>query len=269
MESETTLVAEPGTATRRGRQAVPGEGQEQRALPRRRRAPGEEQEQRALPGRRRRVPGEGEEQRALPRRRRASHGKGRRARGKGGWRWRAAARPRSEPGGASAWWVRPAILAGIALVFLATGVALRAAAAPGTAPANRALLDRTATTQVAGDVGTALAKIFTYSPAEIEATEQAARDSLDGTAAAEYTRLITQIRRDVVTQQATLTTRVVRAGVVTLTADTARLLVFLDQTATRAGKSAGPAVAAQLTVTAHLRDGRWRITEITSGKAKR
>ncbi|WP_157245779.1 hypothetical protein [Nonomuraea typhae] len=219
MDTEATLVAETGTATRRGRHAVPGER--------------------------------------------------RRAREKDGWRRRAAARPQSESGRASAWWVRPAILTGIALVFLVTGVALRTTATHGATPANRALLDRTATAQVAGDVGTALAKIFTYSPAELEATEQAARDSLDGTAAGQYTRLITQIRRDVVTQQATLTTRVVRAGVVTLTADTARLLVFLDQTATRGGKPAGPAVAAQLTVTAHLRDGRWRITEITSSKAKR
>ncbi|MFE0149364.1 hypothetical protein ACFWY5_19605 [Nonomuraea sp. NPDC059007] len=165
---------------------------------------------------------------------------------------------------------RPAVLAAVAVVLLVTGVAVRAAApARDVAAGNRALLDQAGTTRVAGDVSNALARIFTYSPAEIEATELAARDSLDGRAAEEYTRLITQIRRDVVTQQATLTTRVVRAGVVTLTGDTARLLVFLDQTATRSGKPAGPAVAAQLTVSARLRDDRWRITEITSSKAKR
>ncbi|MBB5078172.1 hypothetical protein [Nonomuraea endophytica] len=165
---------------------------------------------------------------------------------------------------------RPAALVAVAVALLGTGVAVRAAApAPDVAVGNRALLDRAGTTRVAGDVSNALARIFTYSPAEIEATELAARDSLEGRAAAEYTRLIAQIRRDVVTQQATLTTRVVRAGVVALTGDTARLLVFLDQTATRSGKSAGPAVAAQLTVNARLRDDRWRITEITSGKAKR
>ncbi|MFI6902692.1 hypothetical protein ACIBKY_15645 [Nonomuraea sp. NPDC050394] len=205
METESTLVAEPEAAGRRGRHAVP------------------EKRRHAVPEK----------------------------------------RLRARVG-------RPAALAAIAIVLLVTGLAVRAAApARDAAAGNRALLDQAGTTRVAGDVSNALARIFTYSPAEIEATERAARDSLDGRAAGEYTRLIAQIRRDVVTQQATLTTRVVRAGVVALTGDTARLLVFLDQTATRSGKAAGPAVAAQLTVSARLRDDRWRITEITSGKAKR
>ena len=53
----------------------------------------------------------------------------------------------------------------------------------------------------------------------------------------------------------------VRAGVVSLTGDRARLLVFLDQTAQRAGAAATTA-AAQLSVTAHLVGGHWRISDL-------
>ena len=53
----------------------------------------------------------------------------------------------------------------------------------------------------------------------------------------------------------------VRAGVVELTADRAQLLVFLDQTAQREGQAATTA-AAQLSVTAQLRGGHWRITDL-------
>ncbi|WP_327091291.1 hypothetical protein OIE66_11805 [Nonomuraea sp. NBC_01738] len=169
-------------------------------------------------------------------------------------------------------WARPAALGALAGLLLAAGLVMRVAtpaAGEQAVAANQALIDKEATTKVAGDVSTALAAIFTYSPARVEATERAAADVLDGKAAEDYTRLMAQIKRDVITQQATLTTKVVRAGVVSLTASDARLLVFLDQSATREGKSTGPAVPAQLTVTARLDDGRWRITDITSSKAAR
>jgi Mce-associated membrane protein len=48
-----------------------------------------------------------------------------------------------------------------------------------------------------------------------------------------------------------------------LTGNSARLLVFLDQVSQRQG--AAPATApAQLSVTAELADGRWRIVDIAS-----
>jgi Mce-associated membrane protein len=134
----------------------------------------------------------------------------------------------------------------------------------GGTPHDRAVLDGVATTDVTGDVTTALTRIFSYTPTDVDAAQRAASQVLTGAAAAQYTKIFGQVRRQAPAQRVTLTTRVVRAGVISLTGDTARLLVFLDQTATRAGKADGTPAAAQLTVTARRDDGHWTITELKS-----
>lgn len=158
---------------------------------------------------------------------------------------------------------RTAALAVLLALLLGSG-GLFAAAQSLNDPAatgNHALTDTAATDRVVGDVSSALSRIFAYAPGDTAATEQAARELLDGTAATQYQALFAQIRTRVAEQQLTLTTRVVRAGVVTLTGSRARLLVFLDQTAQRAGAAATTA-AAQLAVTARYEGGRWRITDL-------
>jgi Mce-associated membrane protein len=114
---------------------------------------------------------------------------------------------------------------------------------------------------VTGDVSNALGTIFAYTPVDTASTARAADDLLDGAAADQYRLLFGQIRQRVAGQHLTLTTRVVRAGVVSLTADRARLLVFLDQTAQRAG-AAPTTAAAQLSVSARLDGDHWRITDL-------
>lgn len=151
----------------------------------------------------------------------------------------------------------------LALAVLLAGALLYAAQQlkdPG-ASGNRALTDTAATDQVSGDVSNALSRIFAYTPQDTQSTAQAARDLLAGSAATQYQQLFSRIRQQVADQKLTLTTRVVRAGVVSLTSDRARLLVFLDQTAQRAGATATSA-AAQLSVTAEYSGGRWRITDL-------
>jgi Mce-associated membrane protein len=158
------------------------------------------------------------------------------------------------------------------LLVIALAIALLAAAVRPAAqamrddgnPRDEAVLDEVATNEVIGDVSTALGKVFTYGPDDVAATEQAANRELSGTALKQYRRLFGQVKRQAPAQRVTLTTRVVRAGVVSLSGDTARLLVFLDQTATRAGKPAGTPAAAQLMVTARRDHGHWSITDLTS-----
>ncbi|MEU8302552.1 hypothetical protein AB0C84_03245 [Actinomadura sp. NPDC048955] len=159
----------------------------------------------------------------------------------------------------------------VALVLAVLALALRPAAGPARDlldgeenPRDTAVLDDVATTEVIGDVSTALARVFSYAPDDVAATEQAAGRELSGRALDEYRRLFVQVRRQAPAQRVTLTTRVARAGVVSLTGDTARLLVFLDQTATRAGAPDGTPAAAQLMVTAHRDRGHWTITALTS-----
>ncbi|MEW1688264.1 hypothetical protein [Streptomyces sp. NPDC091263] len=131
------------------------------------------------------------------------------------------------------------------------------------ATSNAALTDSAATTRVAGDVTNALGKAFSYSPSATAVTKESAKQVLAGKALQQYAALFGQVEKQAADQKLTLTTHVVRAGVTRLTHDSAHLLVFLDQVYERQGKAASTA-AAQLSVTAQLRDGRWTIVEITS-----
>jgi len=162
-------------------------------------------------------------------------------------------------------WLVPAVLAVVLVLVLGgAGLLVRAAQLDDSAAAgNRALTDTEATTRVAGDVSSALSKVFSYAPANTGATRQAARELLAGKAARQYGELFGQVEKRAAEQKLTLTTHVVRAGVTRLTDRSAHLLVFLDQVAERRGKAPATA-AAQLSVTAELHDGRWQIVGITS-----
>ncbi|WP_329499850.1 hypothetical protein [Kitasatospora herbaricolor] len=141
--------------------------------------------------------------------------------------------------------------------FLRLGAQLRGSADT----ADLALTDPAAAARVTDDVGTALSKVFSYRPSDTEATARAAQELLDATAAEQYGALMAELRQRVTEQKLTLTTRVVRTGVVRLTADRAQLLVFLDQVSQREGRPATVAPA-QLSVSARLDGGHWRITDL-------
>ncbi|WNF30585.1 hypothetical protein RI138_29250 [Streptomyces sp. C11-1] len=154
----------------------------------------------------------------------------------------------------------------LTLALLATGGALYAEGrqlrdTPATA--NLALTDAEATARVTGDVSDALGKIFSYAPGSTAVTKAAAQEVLSGKALQQYAALFGQVERQSADQKLTLTTQVVRAGVIRLTGSSARLLVFLDQVYERRGRTATTA-SAQLAVTAELRDEHWRIVEIGS-----
>jgi Mce-associated membrane protein len=127
---------------------------------------------------------------------------------------------------------------------------------------DRALVDAEATSVVVGDVSNGLSKIFSYAPDSTATTEQAAAEVLGGRAAGQYRTLFAQVKQRAAVEGLTVTTHVVRAGVTRLTGDTAQLLVFLDQDIVRKDQPNGTAVAAQLSVAAHLDAGHWRIVDI-------
>ncbi|MFC1408903.1 hypothetical protein ACEZCY_06350 [Streptacidiphilus sp. N1-12] len=117
---------------------------------------------------------------------------------------------------------------------------------------------------VTADVGGALARILSYSPSTAAATAQAADQVLAGAAATQYRQLLGAITAQVRQQGLSVDSRVVRIGVEQqTTADRAQLLVFLDQTARRNG-GARTRVGAQLSVTAQLSGGHWRIVALAS-----
>ncbi|MCT9090173.1 hypothetical protein N4G70_15040 [Streptomyces sp. ASQP_92] len=132
-----------------------------------------------------------------------------------------------------------------------------------SAPAlgNHALTDASATTRVIGDVSNTLGTVFSYASQDTSVTEAAAKELLGGRAAGQYAALFGELRQRAAEQKLSLTTHVVRAGVVRLTGDRAELLVFLDQRSQRDTRPATTA-AAQLSVTAQLTGGHWQITDI-------
>ncbi|MFJ8853875.1 hypothetical protein [Streptomyces sp. NPDC102437] len=158
------------------------------------------------------------------------------------------------------------VAAALTVVLLAAGGVLCAqgrALRDTPATSNRALTDSEATTRVAGDVSNALGKVFSYSPQATAVTKESAKQLLAGKALQQYAALFGQVEKQAADQKLTLTTHVVRAGVTRLSENSAHLLVFLDQVYEREGRPATTA-AAQLSVTARLRDGRWAVVEITS-----
>ncbi|MFB4420274.1 hypothetical protein C5F59_004175 [Streptomyces sp. QL37] len=171
-----------------------------------------------------------------------------------------------EPGAPRRTARRRIFAAALAVALLAAGGGLFVKAqqlrdTPATS--NRALTDTAETTRVVGDVSSALGKVFSYSPQSTATTKEAAKRLLAGKALQQYAALFGQVEKQAADQKLTLTSQAVRAGVTRLGTGSAHLLVFLDQVYERKGKAATTA-AAQLSVTAELRGGRWIIVDITS-----
>lgn len=171
---------------------------------------------------------------------------------------------REPPARAPRRWRAGGVAVLVLLLLAGTGLLVQAARLDGDdALANRALTDAPATAAVAGDVSSALSKVFSYSPEDPGVTARDADELLAGRARAQYRQLFDRIRERVVAQELTLTTHVVRAGVIRLDGDDAALLVLLDQVTERTGEDP-TTVGAQLSVTAERQDGRWRITDLKS-----
>ena len=130
----------------------------------------------------------------------------------------------------------PVLLLAAAVVLAGAGVWLAIAAhglRSSPAARNRALLDTAATAEVNASITTSLNRIFSYSYDKTEATEQAATQVLRGPALDTYHQFFAQVRALAPQQKLVLTTRVASSAVQFLNGDDARLLVFLDQSATR------------------------------------
>ncbi|MCZ0982796.1 hypothetical protein O1L60_38390 [Streptomyces diastatochromogenes] len=160
-------------------------------------------------------------------------------------------------------WRRAALAAALTALLLGGSGFFYAAHQLRSAPSarNQALTDTGATTRVSGDVAEGLARVFSYTPATTDAAERSARTVLAGRAARQYADLLAQVRAKLAEQRITLATQTVRTGVIELDGDSARLLVFLDQTSRR-DKGAATSAAAQLTVTAKYQGDRWQIVDI-------
>lgn len=125
---------------------------------------------------------------------------------------------------------------------------------------NLAVVDATATAEVQAEVSQALVRVLSYDFSDPATTQQAADQVLSGKARKEYDTLFASLQERAPGQQLVLSAQVQVAAVKQLTATSASLLVFLDQTSQRATDEEASISAAQLAVAARKIDGSWRIT---------
>jgi Mce-associated membrane protein len=153
------------------------------------------------------------------------------------------------------------LLVGAAVFFGVANAQLR-----GTPAAqNTALVDIGATAQVIQQVDDALKTIYSFDYTRLDQNETAARAVITPSFAGQFDELFTQVRQLAPQQQAVVTATVNLSAVTSINGDTAVLLVFLDQQATRAQPGTQPqqlAAAGRLTVTANRVDGQWKIADV-------
>jgi Mce-associated membrane protein len=152
----------------------------------------------------------------------------------------------------------------VAALLLAAGVVLLVLMPRGSSQhtSNAAVVDHQATAQVVGQVDTALQHVLSYQYKNPDATRTAAQQTLVGAALKQYNVLFAALQKKAGGQQLTLVAKVINAGVVSLSDTRAELLVFLDQTATRASDGKTSTSPAQIRVAAVRTNGTWRISEL-------
>lgn len=127
---------------------------------------------------------------------------------------------------------------------------------------NRALVNQAATSEVKGQMTTAVEKLFSYDYNNTKKTEQAADKYLAGNANKQYDTMFKPVKNQAPKQKMVLTSTVPQIGVTMLQGDRAELFAFVNQNATRADNGSGATYAAHLTITAEKRDGSWKITSM-------
>ncbi|WP_245633716.1 hypothetical protein [Amycolatopsis jejuensis] len=159
------------------------------------------------------------------------------------------------------------LVVGVALVALAVIFAVfRQSVADSTD--NRALLDVAKTAQVKDQVSKATEALFSYDFNNIKKTEDAASSLLaSDDVKAKYNALMGEVKRLAPQQKMVVTCKVTRSAVIHLDGDLARVMVFVDQTSTRADTKQTAAGTAQLHVDAQLQGDKWKITDLDTYKA--
>lgn len=161
-------------------------------------------------------------------------------------------------------WTSVPVLGMLALAVIAAvaGVVLLVGSERSSDDSNTAVIDTRTTAEVIGQVDTALQHILSYQYTDPGATQAAANQVLVGAAKQQFHTLFTALQQKAPGQQLTLSAKVVRSGVSVLDGNRATLLVFLDQTSTRASDGTSATSAAQIHIQAVEQGGVWKISEL-------
>lgn len=167
---------------------------------------------------------------------------------------------RSTPNWTLVWTVTLVV---VAVLFAGLAVWFRGEAnsrSEGADTNNQALTDTGEASKAVGQLRVAIEKSLTYNYTDLDSTARAVKENLSGKALCEYDKLFGQVQKLAPEQKLVLTTRVREIGITRLEGDHAQLLVFVDQTTTRADQNQTTASGAQFGINAERQDGKWRIT---------
>jgi Mce-associated membrane protein len=125
---------------------------------------------------------------------------------------------------------------------------------------NTALTDSATTSQVSGQVTSAVNTVFSYNYANLAKTQRAVHQVLTGTALCQYDELFSEIKQQAPKQKLVLTTTVVAKGVSLLQGDTARVVMEVHQHDTRATTNQTSDAKSVLAVNAIRQGDTWKIS---------
>lgn len=127
---------------------------------------------------------------------------------------------------------------------------------------NVAMLDKAATAEAVAQVSAAVEAIYSYDAASLDASEAKALALVTRSYADEFKRNFASVRALSPKQRASLTSKVVAAGVVSLTERRATMLVMVDQQGRRSDSPEPLKAAVRLSVTAQRADGQWKVSDV-------
>jgi Mce-associated membrane protein len=157
------------------------------------------------------------------------------------------------------------ILLAVAVVLLgglATWSGLEWSHLRSGAAANTALADSAGTSEVVGQVTSAVNTTFSYDYTNVGKTEKAAQSLLTGAALCQYNAIFKLIQQDAPSQKLVVTTTVTSTGVQMLEGDQARVVMMVNQKDTKVSTNQPVASQAALAVNAVKQDGKWKISNI-------
>jgi Mce-associated membrane protein len=128
--------------------------------------------------------------------------------------------------------------------------------------ANTALVDTAGTAEVSGQVVTAVNTILSYNYTNMQKTETAVQRLLTGKALCQYNLLYKVVKQQAPSQKLVLTTTVQAKGVEMLQGDSARVLLLVQQTDTRASTNQTSTSQSMIAVNTVKQAGVWKISNI-------
>jgi Mce-associated membrane protein len=127
---------------------------------------------------------------------------------------------------------------------------------------NTALVDAAGTSEVSGQVVSAVNTILSYNYTNMQKTETAVQHLLTGNALCQYNLLYKVVKQQAPSQKLVLTTTVQAKGVEMLQGAAARVLLLVQQTDTRASTNQTSTSQSMIAVNAVKQGGTWKISGI-------